>query len=54
MYECNPLSFFQEQAGGKGTDGVRRILEIIPTELHQRTPVFVGSKEMVEHILENQ
>lgn len=54
MYECNPLSFVQEQAGGKGTDGVRRILEIIPTELHQRTPVFVGSKEMVEHILENQ
>lgn len=47
-YECNALAFIVEQAGGKATDGARRILDIEPTELHQRTPFFVGSKEMVE------
>jgi fructose-1,6-bisphosphatase I len=50
MYECNPLCFIQEEAGGAGTDGKRRILEIEPTDLHQRTPVIVGSKDMVEQI----
>jgi len=50
MYECNPLSFVQEQAGGSGTNGIKRIMEIVPTELHQRTPVFVGSKDMVAQI----
>lgn len=48
LYECNPMAFIAEQAGGKGTDGFRRILEIEPTELHQRVPFFCGSKEMVE------
>lgn len=48
LYECNPLAFIAEQAGGMATDGVRRILEIQPTELHQRVPFFVGSKGMVE------
>lgn len=47
LYECNPLAFIIEQAGGKATDGFRRILEIEPTSLHQRTPIFVGSPEMV-------
>jgi fructose-1,6-bisphosphatase I len=48
LYECNPLAFIVEQAGGKATDGFNRILEIQPTEIHQRTPLFIGSKEMVE------
>ena len=48
LYECNPLAFLIEQAGGKATDGKRRIMEIDPTELHQRVPYFIGSKNMVE------
>jgi fructose-1,6-bisphosphatase I len=48
MYECNALAFVAEQAGGKATDGVNRILEIQPTSLHQRAPFYVGSKSMVE------
>lgn len=52
MYECNPLAFIVEQAGGKATDGKRRILEIEPTELHQRTPIFIGNTEMVEKVEE--
>ncbi|RAV99107.1 class 1 fructose-bisphosphatase [Pseudochryseolinea flava] len=48
MYECNALAFIAEQAGGLATDGFQRILDIKPTELHQRTPFFVGSKKMVE------
>ncbi len=47
MYENNPLAFIVEQAGGLATDGVRRILDIQPSELHQRTPLFIGSKNMV-------
>lgn len=48
MYECNALAFVAEQAGGKATDGKRRILDIQPKSLHQRAPFFVGSKQMVE------
>lgn len=48
LYECNPMSFIAEQAGGKATNGFQRILEIEPTELHQRVPFFCGSVEMVE------
>jgi fructose-1,6-bisphosphatase I len=50
QYECNPLAFIVEQAGGKATDGHRRIMEIIPTDLHQRSPLFIGSKNMVEKV----
>lgn len=50
QYECNPLAFIVEQAGGKATDGYRRIMEIVPTDLHQRSPLFIGSKNMVERI----
>lgn len=52
LYECNPIAFLAEQAGGKATDGYRRILEIKPKELHQRVPIFVGSKNMVRIIEE--
>ena len=48
MYECNPMAFIAEQAGGKATDGFGRIMEIQPTELHQRVPFFCGSTNMVE------
>lgn len=47
LYECNPLAMLVEQAGGLATDGFRDILEIEPTELHQRVPLFIGSEEMV-------
>lgn len=47
LYECNPLAFIIEQAGGKASDGKQRIMDIKPTELHQRVPYFVGSEEMV-------
>ncbi|UTW63534.1 class 1 fructose-bisphosphatase [bacterium SCSIO 12741] len=52
LYECNPLAFIAEQAGGKASDGHGRILEIEPTELHQRTPYFVGSLDMVNRVEE--
>ncbi|HLS31135.1 MAG TPA: class 1 fructose-bisphosphatase [Flavobacteriaceae bacterium] len=48
LYECNPMAFIAEQAGGKASDGVNRILDIEPTKLHQRVPFFCGNKEMVE------
>lgn len=48
LYECNPIGFIAEQAGGKASDGFNRILEIQPTSLHQRVPFFCGSKNMVE------
>jgi len=48
LYECNPMAFIAEQAGGKSSDGFTRILDIEPTELHQRVPFFCGSKNMVE------
>lgn len=47
MYECNSLAFIAEQAGGCATDGEQRIMEIQPTELHQRVPLYIGSKNMV-------
>ncbi len=50
LYECSPLAFLTEQAGGKATDGKQRIMEIEPTELHQRVPYFVGNTEMVEKL----
>ncbi|MBA4313476.1 MAG: class 1 fructose-bisphosphatase [Chlorobiaceae bacterium] len=46
-YECNPMAYIIEQAGGRATDGKKRILEVQPTALHQHTPVFLGSVEDV-------
>lgn len=48
IYECNPLAWIIEQAGGKASDGFNRIMEVQPTSLHQRTPLFIGSSEMVK------
>ena len=47
LYECNPMAFIAEQAGGKASDGFGRIMEIKPTELHERVPFFCGSSNMV-------
>lgn len=52
MYECNPLSFIIEQAGGLATDGNQRIMEIQPASLHECTPVYIGSKQNVEKFRE--
>ncbi len=48
LYECSPLAFIIEQAGGVASDGLNRILDIEPTELHQRVSIFVGSPKMVK------
>jgi fructose-1,6-bisphosphatase I len=56
LYECNPMAFLMEQAGGIASDGVNRIMDLEPRELHQRVPFFVGSPNMVrkvEEFLEN-
>ena len=50
LYECNPFAFITEVAGGKATDGRQRILDIQPTDLHQRSPFFVGSRLMMEEL----
>ena len=50
LYECNPFAFIVEVAGGIATDGKQRILDIQPTELHQRTPMFIGSKDMMAEL----
>jgi len=47
LYEANPLAFIVEQAGGRATNGKERILEIVPLDLHQKTPLFIGSEEDV-------
>lgn len=47
MYECNPMAFIVEQAGGRASNGKQRLLEVTPTSLHQRTPIFIGSEEDV-------
>ena len=48
LYECNPMALLAEQANGKASDGITRILDIVPTELHQRVPFICGSSAMVE------
>ncbi|MGM3174425.1 class 1 fructose-bisphosphatase [Dickeya lacustris] len=50
LYECNPMAFLAEQAGGKASDGKNRILDITPQKLHQRAPFFVGNTSMVEDL----
>lgn len=50
MHECNALAFVVEQAGGKASTGLSRILEIKPKDVHQRCPLFIGSKAMVDKV----
>jgi fructose-1,6-bisphosphatase I len=51
MYECNPFAFIMEVAGGKASNGEERILDLVPASLHDRTPIFIGSKNMVDECL---
>jgi fructose-1,6-bisphosphatase I len=53
LYECNPFAFITEVAGGKATNGKQRILDVQPTELHQRSPLFIGSKGMMGELEED-
>ncbi len=53
MYECNPMAFVIEKAGGLATTGTERILDIKPSAVHQRAPFFVGSKADVEEVMES-
>ncbi|WWO95470.1 MAG: class 1 fructose-bisphosphatase [Candidatus Dasytiphilus stammeri] len=50
LYECNPLAFIAEQAGGKASNGISRILDITPITLHQYCPLFIGNREMVDKV----
>ena len=50
LYECNPFAFITEVAGGRATNGEMPILDIMPTELHQRSPFFVGSSKMMDEL----
>ncbi len=52
LYECNPLAMIAEQAGGLATDGLERILDVEPSQLHQRCGFFVGSKQMMEKAID--
>jgi fructose-1,6-bisphosphatase I len=51
LYEANPLAFIAEQAGGSASDGSTRILDKIPTTLHERTPLIIGSMGEVDRVL---
>ena len=53
VYECNPIAFIAEQAGGAASNGKERILHLVPRSLHQRTPFYTGSKNMVRKIEES-
>jgi fructose-1,6-bisphosphatase I len=50
VYECNPIAFIAEQAGGAASNGRERTIGIVPGSLHQRTPFYAGSKNMVRKI----
>ena len=50
LYECNPMAFIAEQAAGKASEGTSRIMDIFPTELHQRVPFVCGSMSMVDKV----
>ena len=51
QYECNPMAYVIEKAGGKAHSGVKPILDIQPTDIHQRAPIFIGSTENVDDYL---
>ncbi len=50
LYECAPLAFVVEQAGGRASNGSQRIMELVPEDIHQRTPLYIGSKHNVEAV----
>jgi fructose-1,6-bisphosphatase I len=52
MYECNTMAFIVEQAGGIASTGHERVMDVLPQELHQRVPLFIGSRNMVNQAVE--
>ncbi|RTL56735.1 MAG: class 1 fructose-bisphosphatase [Sphingobacteriales bacterium] len=50
LYECNPLAFIVEMAGGRATNGQQRVLDVQPHQLHQRSPLFIGSRQMMDEL----
>jgi fructose-1,6-bisphosphatase I len=50
LYECAPMSFIMEQAGGKGSTGGGRVLDVMPDKVHQRVPLFIGSPDEVDYV----
>ena len=54
LYECVPMAYIIEEAGGKATNGTKPILDIQPTSIHQRAPIFIGSQENVDDYLKIQ
>lgn len=50
LYECNPIAFLAEQAGGKASTGAGRVMDVKPSHIHERVPFFVGPTEMVEEV----
>lgn len=50
MYECNPMAFIIEQAGGRAIDGKKRLMDIVPTDIHECSPIFIGSKSNVDEV----
>jgi fructose-1,6-bisphosphatase I len=52
MYECNPMAFIVMIAGGKATNGEKDIIDIEPNDLHQRSPMYIGSRLMMEELEE--
>lgn len=52
LYECNPMAYIMEKAGGLATTGKEAVLDIVPTEIHQRAPIILGSPEDVKEFLE--
>jgi len=53
LYECIPMAFIIEQAGGLGSTGSTPILDIVPESIHQRSPVFLGSRDDVQDVIEH-
>ncbi|KAL1545582.1 fructose-bisphosphatase [Salvia divinorum] len=51
LYECAPMSYLVEQAGGKAIDGKQRILDIMPDQIHQRTPIYIGSPDEIDKLV---
>ena len=51
LYEANPMSFLMEQAGGKSTTGSQRTMNVMPKQLHERTPLVMGSPDEVDHVM---
>jgi fructose-1,6-bisphosphatase I len=54
LYECNPMAFIAEQAGGKASTGSQRVLDVQPEKLHQRVPLFIGSSQMVDQVIQKK